>query len=215
MDIHQLKTKVLSWGSSVLYERRLDVRTSGKVGLEELGLADDDRLYYEPAEWRVLARIFKRREIGTDDVFIDYGAGMGRVLLLAARYGPRRVIGVELAPELTEIARENVERNKARLRCKDIEVLTADALKYNMPEDVTIVFFNNPFTGSIFAGVMDKVVESLDASPRRLRIAYRNPLEHEAVIATGRFQLVRSWEGQAWRGPRGVKINLYETTNQR
>lgn len=215
MDIHRLKNRVRSRISSLLFERRLDVRTSGRIELDELGVGGEDRWRYEPAEWRVLPRILRRREIGPDDVFLDLGSGMGRVVLQAAQYGPRRVIGVELAPELTEIAEENVRRNLERLKCRDIELQTSDALEYEIPDDVTILFLNNPFTGSIFAQVMDKVVASLDRAPRRLRIVYRNPREHDAVIDTGRFRLVRRWQrGRRRRRPRGVAIHLYENVDQ-
>jgi len=40
--------------------------------------------------------------------FVDLGAGMGRVVLLAARRPFRAVIGVEISPALVEIARENL-----------------------------------------------------------------------------------------------------------
>jgi 16S rRNA G966 N2-methylase RsmD len=212
LDFHRLKNSARSRIARLVFERRLDVRTSGRIELDELGVAGQDRWRYEPAEWRVLPRIVRRREIGPDDVFLDLGSGMGRVVLQAAQYGPRRVIGVELAEELTEIARENVERNRHRLACRDVELDTADALEYQLPNDVTIVFFNNPFTGEVFRQVMDKLVASLDLDPRRMRIIYRNPREHEAVIATGRFQLKRKWQRGAWRRrPRGVAIHLYES----
>jgi SAM-dependent methyltransferase len=198
--------------ASLVFERRLDVRTSGRIELDELGVAGEDRWRYEPAEWRVLPRIVRRREIGPEDVFLDFGSGMGRVVLQAAQYGPRRVIGVELAPDLAAIARDNVERNRPRLKCQDIELHTSDALDYRMPDDVTVVFFNNPFTGEVFSRVMEKLVASVKNNPRPLKIIYRNPREHEAVLATGIFQLTRKWQRGAWRGsPRGVAIHLYET----
>lgn len=190
------------------------MRTAGRVELDELGVAGRDRWRYEPAEWRALPRILHRGEIGPEDVFLDFGSGMGRVVLQAARYGPRRVIGVELAPELDEIARDNVERNRERLKCNDIELHTADAIEFELPDDVTIFFFNNPFTGEIFARVMEKIVASIEANPRHVRIVYRNPLEHEAVIATERFRLARTWQRGSWRGrPRGVAIHLYESVS--
>ena len=48
------------------------------------------------------------REIRPDDVFIDLGSGMGRMVLEAARYPFKRVIGVELVEQLHDLARANL-----------------------------------------------------------------------------------------------------------
>lgn len=40
--------------------------------------------------------------------FIDYGAGKGRVLLIAARYQFDRVVGVELSEPLIRVAAANI-----------------------------------------------------------------------------------------------------------
>lgn len=212
MTLHEIRNAVRAMASRLWFERRLDVQTAGRVELDELGVAGQDRWRYEPAEWRVLRRILRRREVDRDDVFLDMGSGMGRVVLQATDYRPKRVIGVELSDDLSRIAQANLERNRDRLKMRDVELVTADALTYEIPDDVTIVFFNNPFTGAVFAEVMGKLTASLDRRPRRMRIAYRNPLEHEAVLATGRFALVRKWQRGSWRGrPRGVAIHLYDS----
>lgn len=213
MNLHRLRNVVRAKISRLWFERRLDVKTSGRVELDELGVAGKDRWRYEPAEWRVLKRILRKGDVSSGDVFLDMGSGMGRVVLQAADYRPRRVIGVELSEELSEIARENLVRNRHRLKTQDVELITSDALEYEIPDDVTIVFFNNPFTGDVFAAVMQKLIASLDRNPRRMRIVYRNPLEHDAVLSSGRFGLVRTWQRGAWRRrPRGVAIHLYDST---
>ena len=47
-----------------------------------------------------------------DFTFIDIGSGKGRTLLMASDYPFRRIIGVELLPELHRIAQENVRKYK-------------------------------------------------------------------------------------------------------
>ncbi len=42
--------------------------------------------------------------------FVDVGSGKGRALLLASDYPFRKIIGVELSPELDRIARANIAR---------------------------------------------------------------------------------------------------------
>ena len=50
--------------------------------------------------------------------FVDIGSGKGRVVMLAIGYPFRRVIGVELAPELHAIAQENLSRFRGPRRLR-------------------------------------------------------------------------------------------------
>ena len=191
-------------GVDDLLERRHGVDTRGEVGLEELGVDAEDRRAYKPAPWSVLPRALARDPVGPDDVFVDFGAGKGRMLVLAARLPFKRVIGVELAPELAAVARENVARQDGTLRCHDVRVVTSDVLDFEVPDDLTVAFFNNPFAGEVFAAVADRLLASYDRRPRRLRIIYRNPVEHELLMSTGRVRVIRRTWGlrptpQWWR----------------
>jgi tRNA1(Val) A37 N6-methylase TrmN6 len=60
------------------------------------------------------------------DVFVDFGSGKWRAIFWAARYPFRRVIGVELSAQLNALARRNINRNRHRLTCRDIHLVTAD-----------------------------------------------------------------------------------------
>lgn len=170
----------------------LGVETSTVVHLEDLGLAAPERVRYDPSGWRDLRSILRTDEVGPDDVFVDFGAGKGRIVLDAARRYPfRRVIGVELAEHLAAIARANVEASREGLRCRRVEIVTADVVEYEIPDDVTVVYLYNPFRGDVFQALVDKLVASVNRRPRRLRLVYRTPLEHARLVATGRFEVVR------------------------
>jgi hypothetical protein len=176
------------------------LHTEEVVLLEELDLASTDRKSYKPTGWSILPRMLPARQVTSDDVFIDYGSGMGRLLYQAAvRYPFKRVIGLELSDELNDIARANLDRNRSRLRSSNVEIVTGDALTYDPPTDVTVAWFNNPFTGTIFETAVNKL---LDAAPGRLRIIYSNPIEHDLLMATGQLTLkkrLRGWRpGKAW-----------------
>jgi SAM-dependent methyltransferase len=171
-----------------LIDRPRGLRTAAEVDLGELGLAGENRQRYRPSGWLHLRRVLPKREITEDDVFIDLGSGMGRVVFQAARYPFKRVIGVELSDELNEIARANIERNRHRLRCKQIELVTSDVLDYDLPDDVTVAYLYNPFTGDVFADVIDRLIRSVDRHPRPLRIIYTNPVEHQTIMGTGRLR---------------------------
>ena len=181
--------------TDLLFERRLGVRTSGDVELQELGIAADGRVKYRPVGWLTLRRILPPSAVTTDDVFLDIGSGMGRAVLLAAAYPFRRVIGVELSPRLVDIAHDNVDRCRARLRCKDVVLVNADALEYEIPDDVTVVFMNNPVRGAIFAAVVEHMLDSYDRRPRTMRLVYASPIEEPTLLSTGRIRTIQRTRG--------------------
>src|SRR4051812_12995957 len=156
----------------IFFERPAGVETAMVVRLNDVGLGGPDRVDYEPSPWLVLGRVLPRESVGENDVFIDVGCGKGRVVLQAAMYPFRRVVGVELSPELHATAERNVARSMARLTCRNIELVQADVLDYEFPDDVTIAYFFNPFEGEVFGAVVEKLVASLRRNPRSLRIIY-------------------------------------------
>jgi SAM-dependent methyltransferase len=171
----------------LLFERRYRVHTAGRKYLDEFDAADDERVYYVAANWLTLRRLLRRSEIHPDDVFIDLGSGMGRMVLEAARYPFKRVIGVELVEQLHDAARANLVSTRQRLRCRDIVLVCSDALDYELPDDITVVFLNNPFRGQILARVVEKLIASVDENPRPVTVIYDNPVEDQTLLSTGRF----------------------------
>ena len=122
-------------------------------------------------------------------------------------------MGVELSPELTAIAQRNLATMSDR-RCREVELVTADVLEFEIPDDLTVVYLYNPFRGEIFGRVLEKLIESVDRAPRTLRMIYRTPVEHEQIEATGRFRAVRSAAGirptRAWSQKLAIRLYALE-----
>lgn len=193
----------------LLFERRYGIETSTEVALEDLGIAHPDRVHYRPSEWRTLRRILRMNEVGPRDVFVDFGSGMGRVLLEAAEYPFGRVIGVELSERLNQIARRNIERRLGQLRCKQVEVVTGDVVDYQVPDDVSIAFFANPFKGEILSAVIDNLIASFDRRPRELRIIYNYVREEFRLLDTGRVRKIRRGRRFVRRWSRTEDLTMY------
>jgi hypothetical protein len=207
--------KARQLGTKVLFDRRYHVDTSGEISCAELGLSDPRHVWYGPAGVTRLRRILPPREVSEDDVFIDFGSGKGRAVLQAALHYPfRRVYGVEISEQLHEIAQRNVASCRDRLRCRDVRLTRADVTDYEISDDVTVAFFNNPFVGDVFETVIERLLESVDRRPRRLRLVYGNPAEEAALLRTGRVRPVRTLRG--WRPggewARSNSFRLYEVT---
>ncbi len=199
--LHRLRATVVRRG-----ERLRGLDTADIVRLEDMGLTAADRVEYVPSGWRTLHRILPPDEVAPSDVFVDFGSGKGRIVLQAARYPFRRIEGVELAGPLHELARTNVERSRSRLRCSDITLVNSDVLDYRIPDDLTVAYFFNPFTGPLFAEVVDRLVRSQRRNPRRMRVIYVNPREDAVLRASGRARLVRT----VHVGSAAETVNLYE-----
>jgi SAM-dependent methyltransferase len=179
------RLRALRRAGTRLFERALGIDTTGIVELHELQIEDFEREGYEGSGWLDLRRMLRPGEVKPSDVFLDLGSGKGRVLMLAARYPFARVIGVEVSEHLNAAARRNLDRHG------QVELVTADVLDYEIPDDVTVVYMYNPFRGSTFSAVIAELIASVDRRPRTVRLIYLNPREHGRLMATGRFKLVR------------------------
>ena len=183
--------------------------TGDRVMLDRLGLEHPDRVGYSASPWWVLRWLLARSEVRPSDVFVEFGCGKGRIVLEAARRYPfRRVVGVELSPELSDVARGLIARERMSLRCRDVEIETADATEFAVPDDMTYAYLYNPFNGATFAKVCANILASLDRAPRSVRVIYVNPVEHPTLMATGRFHLVRRAEATRVFSP--TRAAIYE-----
>jgi len=192
----------------IRFERGLQ-DTGAEADLEEFGLEADGRRRYEASGWTFLRRAIRRRDIGPDDVFVDFGSGKGRVVWQAAHFPFARVVGVEISPQLNGIARNNIEAGKRRLKCRNVELVTADAAEFEVPDDMTYAYFYAPFDGEVFAKVIENIIASLDRRPRPVTLIYANPSMDEAIRATGRFQLVEVLKGLRPDVDKGSWVNVY------
>jgi hypothetical protein len=155
------------------------------VRLATLGIDDRDRGDYEPSPWRVLRSVLPESEVSADDVFIGLGAGKAPVVLQPAQYISRKGIGVKLTAELYAIASSNVARALSGLKCKDVELVHADVLEYDMANEVTVVYMFSPLNGVLFEGMLKRLKAWLRRRPRKIRIIYMNPVEELALLMAG------------------------------
>lgn len=194
------------------WDWRLGVSTCDRYTSDKLGFRTTEYQMYVPTDYTSIRAIMKQVQIKAGkDVFMDYGCGLGRVLLMAAMYPFQRVLGLELSPLLAEQAKHNIRRCRARMRCKQIEVIQADATIFTPPPDVTFMYFFSPFGPSVLPKVLDRIRDSLEVHPRRIVIIYKNPpyFENEA---RGRSWLIREGE---YRGCIKDRYAIYSASTGR
>jgi SAM-dependent methyltransferase len=169
------------------WEYRVDT-TSATVGWRSrlLGLLHSP---YQPIEPELFREMMAELKIDFSQfTFIDIGSGKGRALLLAAEYPFRRILGVELLPELNQIARQNIEKFSSPLqRCRDIDVVCTDAAEFSFPQVPLVIFLFNPLPVEGLRKLVGNLEGSLRLSPREVRVVYGNPIFEEVLMANSLF----------------------------
>jgi SAM-dependent methyltransferase len=168
-----------------------------------------DSVTYQPSHWGWLRKVLRAVQVDPHDVFVDFGSGKGRIVFQAARYPFARVVGVEISERLSQIARSNIERNRGRLRARRVDLVTADAAAFAVPDDMTYAYFYYPFAGETFRTVVANIVDSIDRNPRRVTLVYACPRLEDAILATGRFALRRTLKSRLWPDAVGLQVAVY------
>jgi SAM-dependent methyltransferase len=172
------------------------------------------------------------QETGLEDfTFVDLGSGKGRVLLMAAAYGFKRIIGVEFMPEWHRVALENVSKfmeipvpplkrgsslssrqpgadapglqsSALRAGFPTIECLCIDARDFDFPAGPLVVYLFNPFPEPVLAAVLDRLRHSLLQAPRPVFVAYRFPEFEPLLQKCGWLEKIAGTEQWAVYGDR-------------
>lgn len=133
---------------------------------------------YQPTEPALFHQMIAALEIDFSQfTFIDLGSGKGRTLLMASDYPFRRIVGVELLPELHRAAQANIRgyRNPTQ-KCFVVEAVCQDACDFVFPAEPALLYLFNPVSETGLRQVIDKLEDSLAQLPRPVRILYHNPL---------------------------------------
>ncbi|MEG6509249.1 hypothetical protein V6C03_09725 [Methyloligella sp. 2.7D] len=132
----------------------------------------------------------------TDDLqrfaFIDYGAGKGRVLLMASLYPFRSIGGIECTEELHEDARMNIAQfPRSPMRCRRIECVLEDATHVATPRGPGVHYFFDPFSRVAFAQVLNGIAASYREDPRPLYLVLVDCKYGDLVRQTKLFRRAR------------------------
>jgi len=171
-----------------VFELRYETDTLRTVDKEDLNPSSPNRfeaVYYAPTRGRAFKKLLEKFTVPRDSTFVDLGSGKGKVLMLAAQLGFRRIVGVDFSPELCRIAEQNVLKygRRAPLR-SEIKVVLSDVAEYAIQDDECVFFLANPFGPSVIQQLAKNMRASLDRVPRRIWIIYRHPL-HRNILEAG------------------------------
>lgn len=154
--------------------------------------------------------------------FVDFGSGKGRALFLAAAYPFRRIIGVEIAPDLHAIAVRNTELFREATGCTyPVDPVLADVAKYELPAGPLLAYFYNPFGEKTMARVIRNLKEAHQRTGIRIDVAYGHPVletmldEQPWLRKTGALEVELTAEEveRSVVGGKSIRVALYTTAS--
>ena len=128
--------------------------------------------------------------------FVDYGAGRGRVLLMATHFPFEKITGAEIAEELYNDCLLNIAQYpRSLMKCRDVGCEHLSALRLPVPEQETVFYLNNPFNSAMLERVIAQIARSYRQNPRRFYVICVDIAEREIFMDTGIFEEVTA----GWR----------------
>lgn len=152
------------------WDKLLQIKTTGRDDSN----SDQYRYPYEPTPYGVLERLTNSGMIRKKDVVLDYGCGKGRVDFFLSYQTRAKTIGIEYDERIYQAA---IENQKNAISGARTEFVLMRAEEYEVPEEVNVCYFFNPFSIELLRKVMARIVESYYATPREMTLFFYYPSE--------------------------------------
>ena len=172
----------------------------GELDPEAIGPNLAYATHYEPTPVADIDRLLDAVPLDpARTTLVDVGAGLGRVVLHAARRPFRQIVGVEISAALLETAKDNRAAYRGDLACRDIRLVRADAATFAFPRGDLVVYLYNPFRAEVLAPLLDRLAED---ARRTVVLVYHTPVEaalidaHPAFVAASDAGVGRIWRSR-------------------
>jgi hypothetical protein len=209
------------WKSDRAFDSAQGVDTATWVRTPDLVTDSPNREFavrYQPSNTEDFLELLAMIDVDHREfVFVDYGSGKGKALMLAAAYPFKRIVGVEFSEPLASVARTNV----AALGdgAERIETVVMDATRFEPPPEPLVAYFFNPFGLPVLKPVLARLRESLEQHPRPLVVLATGPPElAEAIEEAGFAPRVVERLGWLTRGaftPEGIGLETPSSPEER
>lgn len=168
-------------------------------GMREIGTLDvvssaaaRHAVRYDPSNPEMVRALISRLQIDYSRfIFIDFGSGKGRVLLVAAGFPFKEVIGVEFSRELHEVALKNIAhfpRNETH--AGTVRSIHDDASAYEPPQSDLVCYFYNPFGAPVMERVVTRLAALHERHGYRVIIIYVDPRHPDIFEKTTKFAVL-------------------------
>jgi SAM-dependent methyltransferase len=152
--------------------------------------------------------------------FVDIGAGKGRAILVASELPFHQVIGVELNPNMADIAQQNVDRwqqahatDTTAPALAPIRLIEQDALDFDLPRTPTLLFLFHPFEAPVLKALLRRIETQFAHRPGTLDILYVNAECRDILDRHPAF--ARLWNGPVAMTPEDHAADLAAIAQQK
>ena len=173
-------------------EKKYNINTTGADELKKLsknGIDISHATIYMPISYLLLEEIFRQMPSTSKKHFLDIGCGKGRAVCVAVHEGYKKITGIDFSKQLCEDALANLQNTKKEFPSIQYEIITKDAINFEIPTDVDCIFLFNPFDVVIMTAVVSNIMESVKEYPREIIVAYANPLYQDIFLEEGFIEI--------------------------
>lgn len=144
----------------------------------------------------VLAGLPVRRN---EFAFVDMGSGKGRALLVVSEFPFAKIVGIELSPQLHQIAEENIKRFRPpSQQCTTFDLHCTNVVDYVYGNEPVVLFLFDPFGRETLERVIANLEASLKATPREAYVVYIYPQFEDVLQRSQMLHRVREG-GPRWQ----------------
>lgn len=184
------------WSRRHPYDLAHGVDTSGAIGTAEHApdaAAASEIVEYAGSQPSIVRAALASLPDHDRYTFVDLGCGKGRPLLVASEFPFLRLVGVEIAKELADIARGNADIiARWHPRRTPVEIQVGDATAVVPVSERVVYFMYHPFSGALFAALIANLERQLDGGLQHAFIVYYNPVVGEVIDRSPRFERWRA-----------------------
>jgi SAM-dependent methyltransferase len=188
-----------SIGSAAEIDRFDEIYGTDTSGIREIGSLDivaaaaaQSAVRYQPSGGEEVRTALDQLNIDYREYsLIDFGSGKGRVLLVAAEFPFKEVIGIEFSRELHQIASRNIDRLPLEVvRAGRIRTVHGDAAAFEPPDSDLVCYLYNPFGPPVISRVAQRLLAHHRRHGYRVIVIYVDPQYRAAFEGTGMFAIL-------------------------
>lgn len=172
------------WGGSLDkdgFDKQYGTNTATMTDFFEPQYIVESKAFYQTLPSSILLTVLDNYKINFEDFhFIDIGCGKGKPLLIAGDYPFKKIVGIDIAAQLLEVAKDNINiYKKGQIDTSRFDLHHMSIEDYELPLDPLVIHLCNPVSIQLLDDFLTRLEQSLKENPREVRIIYVVPLfEH-------------------------------------
>lgn len=188
-----LRLAIFTFVHEIKGEKKYHLNTTYTNDLRELEISSGNKknaYIYQPVNYFMLETALDfLKEQNIAGALVDFGCGMGRILIVAAHYGYKEITGIEFSPELCNASRDNLKEVRNIYPDTQFNIYCENATCYSIKKQEAIFTFFNPFDEAVMLPVVKNILKSFKENPREITVVYFNPTEKEIFLSAGFYEI--------------------------